>query len=631
MAFPLDLSGFSRLKLPLEPELDEAKLAQLESDITLLRDTIITLTAIARARGLGGHTGGPYDIVPEVLIVDALRDGGAAIHPEFFDEAGHRAALQYARGALRGGLPPEQLLHYREYDSGLAGHPEKELLDCIDFSSGRLGHAAGHVNGVALACPEQAMVMFGSDGSQMEGNNAEAARLAVANGLNVKWIIDDNNVTIAGYPDRYLPGFDLERTLGGHGFAVFPADGEDARALLAAIVAALQHDGPAAVLCRRAMGPGVPQLEGTPQLHDVITLAAAREYLAARSHDAALALLDEIEGETAAPPAKMLGSGATGACRKQFGTALAGVLAGLSPDERQRVRAFDSDLEGSVGLTVVREQFPECFTSGGVQERGNLLAAAGFGSQPDCQGVFATFSAFLEMVISEITMSRLNECNLLCHFSHAGVDAMSDNTCHFGLNNFFADNYVDEGTPTALYFPADVHQMDAVIRRVFPEPGLRFVFSNRSKLPEILDTAGAPLHGGDYRFEPGRDEIVREGNAGWIVSYGDMLHRCLHVVETLRAEGISVGLVNKPTLNVVDEKMLAKLGKAPFILVVESLNRRTGLGIRYGSWLLERGFAPRYGHMGTTRPGNCGQAEQIAHQRLASADVEARVRELLAA
>ncbi|MDP6363355.1 MAG: transketolase C-terminal domain-containing protein [Candidatus Poseidoniia archaeon] len=631
MDFPLDLSGFSRLKLPLEPEIDEAGLAQLESDIALLRDAIIALTAIARARGLGGHTGGPYDIAPEVVIVDALRDGGAAIHPEFFDEAGHRAALQYARGALRGDLQPEQLLHYREYDSGLAGHPEKELLDCIDFSSGRLGHAAGHVNGVALAHPGQGIVMFGSDGSQMEGNNAEAARLAVANNLNVKWIIDDNNVTIAGYPDRYLPGFDLGRTLGGQGFAVFPADGEDTRALLAAIVAALLHDGPAAVLCRRAMGPGVPQLEGTPQLHDVITLAAAREYFTARDHGAALALLTEIEGEAAAPPAELLGGGAPEACRKQFGASLAAVLAGLSPDERQRVRAFDSDLEGSVGLTAIREQFPECFTSGGVQERGNLLAAAGFGSQPGCQGVFATFSAFLEMVISEITMSRLNECDLLCHFSHAGVDAMSDNTCHFGLNNFFADNYVEAGAPTALYFPADVHQMDAVVRRVFPERGLRFIFSNRSKQPEILGSEGEPMHGDGYEFEPGRDEIVREGDAGWIVSYGDMLHRCLHVVETLRAQGVAVGLVNKPTLNVVDEDMLARLGKAPFILVVESLNRRTGLGIRYGSWLLERGFAPRYGHMGTTRPGNCGQAEQIAHQRLAPADVEARVRELLAA
>ncbi len=265
-----------------------------------------------------------------------------------------------------------------------------------------------------------------------------------------------------------------------------------------------------------------------------------------------------------------------------------------------------------------------------MQERGNFLAAAGFGSQPDHQGIFATFSAFLEMVISEITMSRLNECDLLCHFSHAGVDAMSDNTCHFGLNNFFADNYVSEGAQTGLYFPADVHQMDAVIKHIFTKEGMRFVFSNRSKLPEILTEGGNPLHAGDYQFEPGCDEIVREGDAGWIVSFGDMLHRCLHVVEILRTEGISVGLVNKPTLNTVDEDTIARLGTSPFILVVESLNRRTGLGIRYGTWLLERGLTPRYAHMGTTRPGNCGQAEQILHQRLAPTDVEAKVRAMLA-
>ena len=36
--------------------------------------------------------------------------------------------------------------------------------------------------------------MYGSDGAQMEGNNAEAARLAVANNLNVKWIIDDKDL-----------------------------------------------------------------------------------------------------------------------------------------------------------------------------------------------------------------------------------------------------------------------------------------------------------------------------------------------------------------------------------------------------------------------------------------------------
>lgn len=34
-----------------------------------------------------------------------------------------------------------------------------------------------------------------------------------------------------------------------------------------------------------------------------------------------------------------------------------------------------------------------------------------------------------EMLLSEITMARLNFCNVLVHFSHSGVDDMADNTC----------------------------------------------------------------------------------------------------------------------------------------------------------------------------------------------------------
>ena len=192
MDFPIDINRFKKLDLSLDKRLSNKDLDGLTKNIELMRDAIVATTAFARAKGIGGHTGGPYDIVPEVIVVDALRDGGVTIHDEFFDEAGHRSALQYVRGAIRGKLDPEKLMHYREYGSGLAGHPEPELLDCIDFSTGRLGHAAGHVNGVAMANPGVAVVMFGSDGAQMEGNDAEAARLAVANNLNVKWIIDDN-------------------------------------------------------------------------------------------------------------------------------------------------------------------------------------------------------------------------------------------------------------------------------------------------------------------------------------------------------------------------------------------------------------------------------------------------------
>jgi transketolase len=69
------------------------------------------------------------------------------------------------------------------------------------------------VNGVAMANPDKIAWCLGSDGAQQEGNDSEAARLAAARNLNVKLVIDDNNVTIAGHPQDYLKGYNVEKTL----------------------------------------------------------------------------------------------------------------------------------------------------------------------------------------------------------------------------------------------------------------------------------------------------------------------------------------------------------------------------------------------------------------------------------
>jgi transketolase C-terminal domain/subunit len=262
-------------------------------------------------------------------------------------------------------------------------------------------------------------------------------------------------------------------------------------------------------------------------------------------------------------------------------------------------------------------------------ERGNLSAAAGFGMEKGKQGIFATFAAFLEMCISEITMARLNYSNLLCHFSHSGIDDMADNTCHFGLNNFFADNGLDDGYETRLYFPADAGQMKACVAAVFNDPGLRFIFSTRSKTPNILDASGNSLYGEGYTFTPGKDEVIREGSAGYIVSFGDALYRALDAVERLKQEGIDVGLINKPTLNVIDEDSMAKVGKSPFVLTVEAFNRRTGLGSRFGSWLLERGYTPKFAYLGTHEEGCGGLWEQYPHQGLDPDGIIKKVKQLI--
>ena len=632
--FPIDLSKLEPLQLdPAVTTLTDAQKTTLRKNIQLCRDAIVFFTALAGAKGLSGHTGGAYDTVPEMVIVRAFIAKGVPIVPVFYDEAGHRVATQYLLSVLNGDMPAERLLHYREFDSGLPGHPEKMLTPGVSFSSGRLGHLWAFCNGVALANPGKAVVLLGSDGSQMEGDNAEAARLTVGKTLNVKVLIDDNNVTIAGHPQDYMPGYDLSRTLSGYGLTTETTMGEDLDALYIDLCRAFKDANPHALIIKRPMAPGIPDVEGSPHAHEVIKAETAIKYLEKRGgHESAIELLKAAKPDKS--PLTFKGSSGVGKNRDDFGKIVNELLAGMSESERlASVRVFDNDLEGSCGLHYIRKAYPEVFVRGGIMERGNFSAAAGFGSSDGKQGIFATFSAFLEMCISEITMARLNFSNVLAHFSHSGVDDMADNTCHFGINSMFADGGVKPGhaeDTTRLYFPVDQHQFAACVKRIYKDPGLRFLFTTRAPVPDILDEAGKPLYQGKP-FEPGTDYVVRETAAGggYVVAVGETVYRALDAVIRLQEKGTKVGLINKPTLNVVDPKMMKTLAAAPFVLVVEGWNVKTGLGSRFGSYLLQAGFKGKYNHIGTHLEGSGGLWQQMGHQGLDSEGILKAIKALL--
>ena len=634
--FPIDLGKLKPLKLdPAVTSLSDDAKAALRHNIQLCRDAIVFFTALAGARGLSGHSGGAYDTVPEVLIVRAFIDHGAPIVPVFYDEAGHRVATQYLLSVLNGAMPAERLLHYREYESGLPGHPEKLLTPGVEFSSGRLGHMWAFCNGVAMANPGKAVILLGSDGSQMEGDNAEAARLAVGKGLNVKVLIDDNNVTIAGHPQEYMAGFDLTRTLAGYGLTTETTMGEDLDALYIDLCRVFNNANPHALVIKRPMAPGIAGAEGSPHAHEVLKVETAVNYLEQRGGYAdAIAMLKSAKTDKS--PLTYRGSSGVGKNRDDFGKLVNEILDGM--DEKKRVasvRVFDNDLEGSCGLHHIRKKHPEVFVRGGIMERGNFSAAAGFGSSEGKQGIFATFSAFLEMSISEITMARLNFSNVLSHYSHSGVDDMADNTCHFGINGMFADGGVKPGhsdDTTRLYFPADQHQFASCVKRIFNDPGLRFLFSTRAAVPDLLGEDGKPFYQGKA-FEPGKDDLIRKpkNGGGYVVAVGETVYRALDAIIGLQEKGVDAGLVNKATLNVVDASMMQTLAKAPWVLVVEGWNVKTGLGSRFGSYLLQYGFKGKYDHLGTHLEGSGGLWQQMGYQGLDPAGISAAITRLSAA
>jgi transketolase len=496
-SFPIDLGKLKPLKLdPAVTTLSDQDKTALRDNIQLCRDTIVFFTALAGAKGLSGHTGGAYDTVPEVMIIRAFIAQGAPIVPVFYDEAGHRVATQYLLSVLNGAMPAERLLHYREYQSGLPGHPEKGLTPGVEFSSGRLGHTWAFCNGVAMANPGKAVILLGSDGSQMEGDNAEAARLSVGKQLNIKLLVDDNNVTIAGHPQEYMVGYDLTRTLSGYGLTTETTMGEDLDALYIDLCRVFNNALPHALVIKRPMAPGIVGAEGSPHAHEVLKPEVAIAYLEKRGgYEQAIAMLKAAKTDKS--PLTYRGSSGVGKNRDDFGKLVNEMLDGMDEARRMAtVRVFDNDLEGSCGLHYIRKKYPQLFVRGGIMERGNFSAAAGFGSSPGKQGIYATFSAFLEMCISEITMARLNFSNVLAHFSHSGVDDMADNTCHFGINSMFADGGVKPGhgeDTTRLYFPVDQHQFAACVKRIFNDPGLRFLFTTRAPVPDILGEDGKPF------------------------------------------------------------------------------------------------------------------------------------------
>jgi len=135
-----------------------------------------------------------------------------------------------------------------------------------------------------------------------------------------------------------------------------------------------------------------------------------------------------------------------------------------------------------------------------------------------------------------------------------------------------------------------------------------------------------------------RDEILREGTDGYVVAFGDAVYRCLDAVETLKADlGVNIGLINKPTINVADPDMMNMLAACPLVLVVEPLSKKTGLGSKFGTWLLEADCRrdgtmttmPKFDRINTHHDGSGGLWEQAYHQGYDSESIQVKLKAML--
>ena len=253
-------------------------------------DTLRFLAVDAVQQADSGHPGLPLGAAPMayVLWTRFLRHNPAnpawADRDRFVLSAGHGSMLLYALLHVSGyALSMDELRRFRQWGSLTPGHPERGPTPGVETTTGPLGQ--GFANGVGMAIAEAHLAArfnrpghrlvdhwtYGivSDGDLMEGVAAEAASLAGHLQLGkLIYLYDDNRVTLSAGTDITFTEDRAARfaACGWHVQAV--ADGNDTRAIEAALVAArAETRRPSLVLVSTHLGYGSPNRQDTFKAH----------------------------------------------------------------------------------------------------------------------------------------------------------------------------------------------------------------------------------------------------------------------------------------------------------------------------------------------------------------------------
>jgi transketolase len=210
---------------------------------------------------------------------------------------------------------------------------------------------------------------------------------------------------------------------------------------------------------------------------------------------------------------------------------------------------------------------------------------------------WADFGVFgLDEVYNQQRLADINHASLKLALTHCGLDVGEDGRTHQCID------YV--GALRSMFgwkviVPADANQTDRAVRVAAATPGCIAIAMGRSPLAPVLDEAGSPAFGGDYRFRYGAIDIVRRGGSdAAVLAMGTLAGAAVDAVDDLRAEGASVAAAVVSCPLDLDDAVMESLSAAPLIVTVEDHNVNSGLGASVAQWLAERGRPVRLTALG---------------------------------
>src|ERR1700754_1813055 len=257
-----------------------------QHEIRSLANALRMLSVDAVETAKSGHPGLPMGMADVATVLFSRFLKFDAANPDWPDRdrfvlsAGHGSMLLYSLLYLTGNpeMTLDQIKRFRQVDSLTPGHPENFHTKGIETTTGPLGQGIATSIGFAVA-EKMLAAEFGkkivdhhtyvlcSDGDLMEGVSQEAIALAGHWKLNKLIVLyDDNGISIDG-PTSLSDGVDQVKRFKSASWASELIDGQDQKAIAAAIAKAQKSNKPTMIACKTTIGYGAPTKAGTNKAH----------------------------------------------------------------------------------------------------------------------------------------------------------------------------------------------------------------------------------------------------------------------------------------------------------------------------------------------------------------------------
>ncbi len=494
---------------------------------------------------------------------------------------GHACPVLYSMFKAAGAVSDEELLTLRRFGSRLEGHPNPHVTPYTDVATGSLGQGLPIGVGIALdgkylsKLPYKVWVVLG-DSEVAEGSIWESVDKASHYKLNnLIAILDMNRLGQRGETDLGWNSAAYAARAAAFGAHTIEINGHDLDAIDRAYAEAISvTDKPVWIIAQTEKGHGVSFLANKEGWHGkALNADQAKDALAELGGERHMIVptLKPDPGTPAATPATTplklpaYEMGTKEAARKAYGDAITALGA-----SRADIVAVDGEVSNSTFADEFNHAFPDRFFEMYIAEQQLVSTAVGLSVRG--HRVFAsTFAAFFSRAFDQIRMAAISNATISLSGSHAGVSIGEDGPSQMALEDLAMMRAVFGST---VFYPSDPNQTAHLVQIMADLPGISYIRTTREKLP-VLYTP-------DETYQVGGSKLVKHSDSDQVavIGAGITLHEAVKAYDTLKAEGITIRVIDAYSVKPIDTETLHRAASdtGGKLIVVEDHFPEGGLG-----------------------------------------------------